>query len=112
MEGWTPEYLSPERARLLLLKKFPEKSRATGNEEVCITDKSDVFSLGLTMCFPYDKSHIMLKYVTAGKNITDETQLNTQLTMIFKVRRRSLLGIEVKYVNISYTHIQYSILPV
>ncbi|OWF40503.1 cAMP-dependent protein kinase catalytic subunit gamma [Mizuhopecten yessoensis] len=68
MVGWTVEYLSPERAWLVLLSKFPEQLSPTGLEESDITGKADIYALALTLMYAYERSHVLVKFITKGDN--------------------------------------------
>ncbi|OWF40501.1 cAMP-dependent protein kinase catalytic subunit gamma [Mizuhopecten yessoensis] len=79
MVGWTVEYLSPERAWLVLLSKFPEQLSPTGLEESDITGKADIFALALTLMYAYERSHVLMKYITKGDNFYRDADKQPEL---------------------------------
>ncbi|KAL3832516.1 hypothetical protein ACJMK2_024151 [Sinanodonta woodiana] len=58
--AWTPAYLAPEACRKVLQKYL-------GNADEQITGKVDIFALGLTVLFMFDKQHVLLHKMTDGK---------------------------------------------
>ncbi|XP_069110902.1 probable serine/threonine-protein kinase DDB_G0277165 [Argopecten irradians] len=72
MVGWTIEYLSPERAWIVLLAKFPHQLTPTGLEESDISGKADIFALALTMMYAYERAHVLIKHITKGDNFYRE----------------------------------------
>ncbi|XP_060086025.1 uncharacterized protein LOC132565403 [Ylistrum balloti] len=84
MIGWTVEYLSPERAWVVLLSKCPQQLKPTGQEDQDITGKSDIYSLALSLMYPYDRSHVLMKHITNGDNIyrDDDKQQELQLNLL------------------------------
>ncbi|XP_033761755.1 protein kinase 3-like [Pecten maximus] len=78
MVGWTVEYLSPERAWMVLLSKFPHQLKPTGQEESDLTGKVDIFAMALTMMYAYEKSHVLIKYATNGDNIYRDAEKQSE----------------------------------
>lgn len=66
-KSMTYEYSAPELCRDYIKKRLPNKkffaSSDTDNGQI-ITGKVDMFALGLTVMFPYGKSHVMIKTFT------------------------------------------------
>lgn len=67
-KSMTYEYSAPELCRDYIRKRLPNKKMFVSDvdEDQSITGKVDIFALGLTVMFPYEKSHVMIKKFTGG----------------------------------------------
>lgn len=78
MTAWTPEYCTPEMARLFLKRNFPgllenlEILLSEQEIEETLQPKTDMFSAGLVVMFMYVGEHVLNQSITrAIADITD-----------------------------------------
>lgn len=93
MTAWTPEYCTPEMARLFLKRKFPgmmEKLGISQSEqeiEGSLQPKTDMFSAGLVVLFMCIGEHLLYQYITRAKpDVTDEEKKKMAILLFLSNR--------------------------